>query len=66
MLVASATKAREASSFTCLSSMEGWKPKSNSSRVRLKGRWASRVLVVMYRSLRAATSTANRSASISG
>ena len=33
MLVASATKARLASSFTCRSSMEGWKAKSNCSRL---------------------------------
>ena len=41
MLVASDTKARLASSLTCRSSIEGWKPKSNCSRVRWKGRWAN-------------------------
>ena len=46
--------------------MEGWKAKSNCSRVRRKGRWAIRVLVVRYRSLRADTSTPSRSASMSG
>ena len=73
-LVASATKVREASSLTpictggrlCLSSMEGWKAKSNCSRVRRKGRWAIRVLVARYRSLRADTSIPSRSASMSG
>ena len=45
-LLASATKARLAISLTSRLSMEGWKPKSNCSRVRRKGRWASRVRVV--------------------
>ena len=44
--MASDTKARLASSLTCRSSMEGWKAKSNCSRVRWKGRWAMLVLVV--------------------
>ena len=46
MLVASATKAKLASSLTRRSSMEGWKAKSNCSRLRWKGRWARRVRVV--------------------
>ena len=36
--MASATKARLASSFTCRSSMEGWKAKSNWSSVLLEGK----------------------------
>ena len=35
--MASATKARLASSLTSRSSMEGWKAKSNCSKVRWKG-----------------------------
>ena len=38
MLVASATKARLASSLTCRSSMEGWKAKSNCSKVLWRGK----------------------------
>ena len=49
MLLASGTKAGLASSLTRRSSMEGWKAKSNCSRVRWKGRWARRVRVVRYR-----------------
>ena len=46
MLVASATKAKAASSLTWRSSTEGWKAKSNCSRVRWKGKWAILVLVL--------------------
>lgn len=45
-----------ASSFDSRSSIEGWKEKSNSSRVRLNGRWAVLVLIVTARRCRALTS----------
>ena len=35
----------DAASFTCRSSMEGWKAKSNCSSVLWKGKWAILVLV---------------------
>ena len=65
-LAASDTKGMLASSLTWRLSTEGWKPKSNCSRVRWKGKWASRVRVVRYLSRRAAASMPNRSASTSG
>ena len=62
-LDASATKASVASSLTCLSSIDGWKPKSNFSRVRLKDRCArcagSQVVLLL-----AATSAPSRMESI--